>query len=201
MPKFKQVICKSLVELRKICEDWLSTCNESEVHIAAIANSLQQISSCQKAKLENTPLQHKFPDIKSSLIVKLIINSERAFQKLKEILKKLKKYLIEVEDITEKLHEAISPILSLEELYIWSSCEPSSIDIVLWINSIHFTMNQDYAEKLDIIEQLSVMFSKLDGSVDCESVKKIKSLWNNNRQISNLTDEMFQFCFHLLPSK
>ena len=203
MPKVavKQVVSNSLVELKKICDDWQSACNESEALISAIANSLQQVKCCKKAKLENTTLLHKYSDIKEALIVKLSINANTAFQKLEKIVIKLHKHLNDVRNITEKLHKAITSVLLQEDAYLWTATEPSNVDVVLWITTSHFIMNESFAEKLDILEQLSFIFAKLDENIDCEHVKKLKSLWNNNDKFLNAKNEIFSYCSNFIPSK
>ena len=201
MFKIKKKFSVCLSELKVVNECWQTVCADSEIHVMAIVNSLQQVSCCQRADLKRTQLNIKFPDIKSALIVKLVKNCERAFQKLEGVTTTLHKHLENVHLLSKDLHKVIEPALQLEGIYERTATEPSMIEILLWFDSMYFIMNQSYAEKLDILEQLSFCFTNFDEKVDCKQAIELKDMWNNNNNVANTRNELFKYCSHLLVSK
>ena len=180
---------------------WQSICLDSQSQFKSISNSLQQVSCCHKAKLEKSQLQLMFPDIKAALVVKLTLNCEGAFKQMEETLKIFQKCLSEVQCLSEKLLKTLNSVSLHEDSYTWTAAEPSIADIALWIEGVGAIMNESLAKKRDILEQLSYIFLKLDENVDCKHAADLESLWNANQKFIEITNELFAYCFHLLPSK
>ena len=201
MQKLKDILSKNLVLVKENCDQWQNICNNCEIELTAIVNSAQQISSCQKAKLENTSLQEKFPDIKNALVCKLLLHSQKAFDRLSEKVKMLQKCLSQTQEVAKKSCDIIQPHLLEENIYVWTATQPAITDIALWINSFAAIMKQNYAEKVTLLEQLGGIFVKLDKNSNVKKVNEISKLWMNNQNLIDAKDEIMKYCFTLLPSK
>lgn len=193
----KKTLRNSVSVLRENKTTWLETCEKCNIYISAIINTLQQISCCQNAELNKTSLEQNFPDVKDALLIKLTLNCERAFEKLCEkkiVLLKCKK---NIQAASQRACEAVNKVCTItDEVFEWSATEPSLCDIALWIESFSFLLNQSYAEKIDIFDRLSYIFTNLEENVNYQKqTKYIQSMWNDHESILNAGDEIFKYCF------
>ena len=191
----KKDISGSLLVLKDNYKLWLQTCNECNVYINSIFNSLQQISCCKKANLQNSSLEQNFPDIKKKLLVKLSLNCEHAYKKIlekKEILHHCKK---KIEAASESVCNSINKVSPILNVCLWKATEPALCDIALWMESFSALINQNYAVKVDILMRLSNLFLNMIENYDfIKETDQMKTVWNDNTKILSAADEVFKYC-------
>lgn len=148
IPAFQQVQ-KSYQILQQCKDKWHDTLQQCQQEIESLENLSEQYKCCLAADVGN--LLQFMPDVKTKLLYKISLESDKRLNKLHDLLNNLK----ECSDRISKQYSYSSGIvkaLPLEEISVAMETIPSLSNLVEWLNDIDIHLFQQYCCKKYLLD-------------------------------------------------